>query len=870
MPLLERQQQLDALNFSLQQARTECGKLVLIAAEAGLGKSSLVEQFVSTHRRDARALWGACDALETPRALGPIHEMAAGISDTAIGAEATGPSRERLFRLLFDEFARPERTCVAVLEDLHWADEATLDFLRFMGRRIQRTHALFIVTYREEELPLTHPVRLALGELTGDHIVRLRLAPLSLAAVQDLAKTRGLDAGNLHRITGGNPFFVREILASSGEQVPPTVRDAVLARLMRCSQPTRELAELVAACPGRAARWLIERTMDSGRDAIAEGVVRGLLLEQADALSFRHELARLAVLRSVPPERARALHERLLEALIERHADLSQIIHHAMAAEHAAALLEYAPAAGREAARVGAHREAAAHFKAALRYGSQMTAPGRAEICELYAQECSLTDQVHEAIAWGCAALELHRELGDIDSQSRLLSFLAPEYRGAGDRVRSDQSMTEAVAVLDSAPHSEQLAVALHARARLASHRGQDREAVDFGQRALSLARSFGNRTVESHALNTVGSALLIAGDLSGYVPLEQSLKLALEADLQDCAARAYCNLVFAAVLEHDMLRAVRWLSEGIGYCEERGLFSGIGYMRAYESRLALDRGDWVEAERIATQLWRRGTLAPLQGVPTLTTLALVRARRGEAGAEELLERALSIALPMREPERTGRVHAARAECAFYRGDLECMEREAAAGLDAVSGLRLPWVKGELAFWKSQPRSAATANDIAEPYRRMIAGDWRAAADAWQAFGMPYEQALALMGGPEEALRQALTILDRMGAAPLAAIARKRLRELGARGVPRGPNEVTRSNPAGLTGREVQILWLLVEGLSNAQLARRLHRSQKTIDHHVSAILGKLGVRSRTEVRAVALGMGLLGGAGPPQDSSMP
>jgi DNA-binding CsgD family transcriptional regulator/tetratricopeptide (TPR) repeat protein len=858
--LLERQEQLDTLNRVLLNARADCGKLVLIAAEAGLGKSSLVEHFVAGHQRDARALWGACDALQTPRALGPVHELAAQLPSAAIDSGAAVPSRERLFRALFEEFSRPERPCLAVLEDMHWADEATLDFVRFMGRRIQRTHAVLILTYREDELPLTHPVRLALGELTGDQIVRLRLPPLSLTAVRELARDRGVEPGNLHRVTGGNPFFVREALASSREdEVPPTVRDAVLARLMRCSRPTRELAEVVAMCPGRAAHWLLAGAIGADRDAIADGVARGLLLDQADAVSFRHELARLAVVSSVPPERSRELHARLLKTLIAHGADLPQIVHHAMLAENVEAVLEYAPAAGRQAARVGAHREAAAHFAAALRYRATLSALARAELYELHARECCVTNQSTRAIASAIHALELFRQLGDIESQSRLLSFLAPEYRTSGDKVRADQCLLEATAVLDPVPHSAQLAVALHARARLASNRGQDREAVEFGQRALALARSFGNLETESHALNSIGSALLIAGDRSGYAPLEQSLELALAHDLQECAARAYCNLVFAAVLEHDITRATSYLSAGIPYCEERALFYGVEYIRAYESRLALDRADWSEAERIATQLWRSGTMLPLQSVPTLTTLALVRARRDEPGAEELLDQALALAAPMGEPERTGRVYAARAERAFYRGDLERMAQEATAGLEVVSGLRLPWIKGELSFWHSRVLPLeAVPGDVAAPFRLMILGDWRGAAQAWQGFGMPYEQALAQLEGPEEALREALAILDHIGATPLAAIARRRLRDRGARGVPRGPNEATRLNPAGLTGREAHILSLLVEGLSNAQLARRLHRSQKTIDHHVSSVLAKLGVHSRLEVRAAAIALGLL------------
>jgi DNA-binding CsgD family transcriptional regulator len=248
-----------------------------------------------------------------------------------------------------------------------------------------------------------------------------------------------------------------------------------------------------------------------------------------------------------------------------------------------------------------------------------------------------------------------------------------------------------------------------------------------------------------------------------------------------------------------------------------------------------------------------------LQYVPTLTTLAVVRARRDASDVDEPLEQALTLAASMGEPERTGRAYAAQAERAFYCGDPARMATQAAAGLQVVSGLRLPWVKGELSFWHSRVhRPESPPADVAEPYRLMIVGDWNGAARAWQTLGMPYERALALVEGPEEALREALTILDPMGGTALAAIARRRLRERGARSVPRGPNEATRANPAGLTGREAQILPLLVEGLSNAELARRLHRSPKTIDHHVSSLLAKLGIHSRIEARAAAMSLGLL------------
>jgi ATP/maltotriose-dependent transcriptional regulator MalT len=858
MQLLERQEQLEKLDRCLQEARAGSGKLVLIAGEAGIGKSSLVDQFVSAHKRDATILWGACDALTTPRALGPIQEIAA---QTGVG-DSHGPgadeSRDWLFRGLVDELSRPERPCLVVLEDLHWADEATLDFFRFIGRRIQRTSALFIATYRDDELPLHHPVRLALGELTGQHVLRMRLAALSAAAVGGLAGKSDLDIARLHQLTGGNPFFVHEVLASPGESVPVTVRDAVLARLLRCSRPTREVAELVSMSPGKTERWLIQSVIGEHGAAVDEGLSRGLFAAQTDPVGFRHELARLAVQSTVTPQRVRALHDQLLQALVEHRADLTRIVHHAAGADNAAAVLNYAPLAGKEAARLGAHRESAAHLGVALRYRASLPAAKRAELLEQHAEECSLNNQAGKAIASASEALALWREVGDIVSQSRVLSFLSPEYRVVGDKRQAEDSVATAIALLESLPPTAPLAWAYSTRSRLASNYGRYGEAVDFGQRALLLAREFGDRTIESHALNNIGSAMLIAGDLSGYEHLERSLAIALEHQLEDCAARAYSNLVFCSTLEHDLARAERYYREGIAYCEERGHFSSVAYLHAYGARLALDRGDWTEAARIATGLLQGTELVPLQRVPTLVTLALVRLRRGDPGADELLQEAFELAVAMGEPERLGRVAAARAEQAWYCADLDRVAREAETGLRHLSDMRFPGIKGELLAWRARVQvPASVPEDIQEPFRHLLAGNWRAAADYWDSIGTPYEQALALAEGSEEALRQALAVLDRLGAGPLAAIVRRRLRERGVRAIPRGPNEATRGNPAGLTAREIEVLALLAQGSTNAQLARRLHRSTKTIDRHVAAILGKLGVHSRMQAVVAAQELGI-------------
>jgi DNA-binding CsgD family transcriptional regulator len=860
MHLLERQEQSRVLTEAFGAARAGSGKLILIAGEAGLGKSSLVEQFVSEMRRNARILWGACDALDTPRALGPVHEIAAQTSVLDGRVALPEESRDWLFGALFAQLVPPQRPSVVVLEDVHWADDSTLDFFRFIGRRIQRTNSLLIATYRDEELFPTHPVRRALGELTSRHVIRMRLAPLSAAAVAEMAKNSGRDAAQLLKITGGNPFFLSEALAYPEERVPETVRDAVLARLMRCSAPARDLAELVSISPGKTERWLIEAMLGAHGSAIDEGIARGLLSAPGDAVSFRHELARLAVHSTLAQERARVMHGRVLQALEQHDADLTELVHHAVLADNAAAVLKYAPLAAREAARLGAHREAAAHLSAALRHRDALPPTLQAEFLELLTEEYGLTNQPGLAVLAGREALTLRRAEGNIEAQARVLSLLTPEYRTSGDSNGANESIAEAIALLEPLGGSASLAMAYCARSRLASNRGLDQEAVQFGERALALALELGDPVIESQVLNNMGTALLIAGERSGYESLERSLVLALEKKIDECVARAYCNLMFCATLNHDIVRAEQALRDGIAHCEERGLYCSIAYIRSYAARLALDRGEWADAAQIVFELMQSTELVPVQRVPTRATLALVRIRRGDPGADELLNEVYDLALSMDEPERVGRLTAARAEQAWYRGDLEAVARETAVGLQHLGERRIPWVKGELLFWRSKARAVDPASsNIPQVYRLMLAGEWQAAAESWKKIGMPYEEALCLAEGSDEELLRSLAILDRLGAGPLEAIVRKRLRERGVRGVPRGPRETTRSNPAGLSEKEFEVLALLVEGISNAQIARRLHRSTKTVDHHVSAILAKLEVHSRAEAITAAFGLGFFG-----------
>jgi len=856
MNLLERHSQLEELSRHLQDAGTRTGKIAFVGGEAGAGKSALVEHFAQQSGRAARVLWGHTDALQTSRVLGPVLEVAAGLS--MAGAQA-GSSREQLFSRLFQQLSAPNPLTLVVLEDLHWADEATLDFVRFIGRRIQRTRCLVLATYRDDEIAPSHLLRGALGELTGRHTARIRVPRLSLAAVEQLTRGTTRDPQTVYDVTSGNPFFVRELLSAPPDTVPETVRDAVLARLMQCSPAAQDVAELVSMRPGRTELWLARALLGDMGAAADEAAERGLLRYQDAGLAFRHELGRLAVESTVARGRARELHQAILQQLVRRGSDLSQIVHHAVNAADEGAILEYAPRAATEAAQAGAHREAAAHLATALRNSHGLSAVERAQLLEQHAVECDLTNQVAESLDSATQALAIRREQDDIGAQARMLLLIGMQQWKSGCKVQAEQPIVEAIGLLEAQPPSPALAMAYSARSQRAMTSHQEQDALDFGQRALALAEEFDDNNVRAHALNNIGSVLLASDPVAGVAKLEESLAVALKHNLHMHAGRSYANLVSMSVDQHIAVIADRYVPEGMEYCEVHEVHDCLSYIRAYAAHFELNMGRWNKASLVAGGLVARHSLAIAQRLPALVVLSLVRARRGDPGVEELLDEALRLAVPTGELQRIGRVAAACAEFAWYRDDRVRAAQHARFGLRAAVGKRDTWIVGELAYWgyRADPTLEIPA-DIAQPYALMIAGQWEAAADAWQSLGMPYERALALADGPEEALRESLGIIEQLGAGPLGVIVRQRLRERGVRGVPRGPRPSTRENPAGLTSREIQVLTLLVRGHTNTELANRLHVSTRTVDHHVSSILEKLEVRSRTEAVAAAFGLGIV------------
>ncbi len=321
--LLERADQLAVLKEALASVgRAGRGTVVVVRGEAGVGKTALLRSFCDETARPQAVLWGTCDPLFTPRPFGPLFSIAEGSGGELGPALAQGANPPQLALALAREL-RSSPPTLLVLEDLHWADEATLDVFTLLVRRAEATPALVVATYRDDSLEDAHPLRRVLGELaTTTAVRRLKLAPLSPDAVGELAAPHGIDGQELYEKTGGNPFFVVEVLAGGSEEIPATVKDAVLARAMRLSPGARELLQAVAVVPQRAELWLLEALAGAAVETVDECVTAGMLVAEGDGVVFRHELARLSLESSIGPASKARWHRQALAAISGRPAPL--------------------------------------------------------------------------------------------------------------------------------------------------------------------------------------------------------------------------------------------------------------------------------------------------------------------------------------------------------------------------------------------------------------------------------------------------------------------------------------------------------------------------------------------------------------------
>ena len=864
--LLERDELLAELGAAFSNAAAGEGRLVLVAGEAGVGKTALARAFAAEAVGGARVVWGACDALATPRPLGPFVDVAEELGGELAEAIDRGAAPHQVAAALLDS-ARSGAPTVVVVEDLHWADEATLDAVRLLARRADRARLLVLATYRNDELTRAHPLRLLVGDLaTGSAVERLVVSPLSLEAVARLAEPSGLDPDELHRQTAGNPFFVTEVLAAEGATIPDNVRDAVLARAARLGGRARAVLEAVSVAQPRAELWLLDVLAGESADGLQDCLDSGMLVPRPGAVEFRHELARLAIEESLGPQQRLTLHRQALAALEAPPTgvrDVVRLAHHAEAAGDGAAVLRYAPAAGERAAAVRSHREAAAQFERALRFGDGLPLDELARLYELHSHESYLADVPDEAIASQEAAVRCYRELGDVLREGAATRQLSYILWCPGRTQDSDRVGREAVALLEQLPPGRELARAYSNLGSICQDeqgREDPRAKLLWSRRAVELARQLGDVEIEYDALITIGALGFDSASSDGRDDLDRTLAFGREHADGPMTGRALIRLAAAALVIRELDLAEHYLESGLEefHSPDHGLWRF--YLLTYRAQCELYRGRWDPAAEAAAQVIHEHALSTFPRSFSATILALVRARRGDPGVDELLDEAERLSAGTGELGRLGPVAVARAEVAWLRGRTDTVDRDTAESLELSVHIRAGWDTGQLLVWRRRAGLAdPVPDDLPEPYALELAGRPQEAAAAWDALGCPYDAALALAQSTDDAsLLAAHAALIDLEAPAAAAVVARTLRSRGVRGLRRGPRDRTRENAAHLTAREVEVVRLLADGLRNSEIAERLVVSPRTIDHHVSAVLRKLGAKSRGEAVAAASRAGLL------------
>jgi DNA-binding CsgD family transcriptional regulator/tetratricopeptide (TPR) repeat protein len=847
------------LNDAFEAAGAGRGRIVAIAAEAGARKTALTEGFVASLGGGARVFWGACENLSTPEVLLPLRDIARASGEVF----DLDVDHIRAFESLLRLISRGAAPALLIIEDVHWADTATLDLIRYLGRRIARVRALILISYRDEEVDARSPMRNLLGEMPAGSVERLTLEPLSLAAVSDLAARAGRRGDELFALTAGNPFLVTEALAVEGSVPTDAVRDSTLARASRLSESGRLALEAVSLFPRHAETAVVADLVKSAIDAgLDDCVERGMLSLDGGWVQFRHELARRAIEASVAPTRRRAMHQKIVDVLKRRpDARASEIAHHAERAADVASLLKFAQRAGESAAAAGAPREAAAHFGAMLRHRDAMSANLIVETLERFADQSYLMGSADSAVTSMTEAAELRRRAGETTKLGRDLTRLTRFAWMCARRVDAERFVEEAISVLLTAPPGPELAWAYSHQSQLDMLASRTGSAISYGERALTLARQLGEQEIIVHALGNIGTAKSDDGEPTD--DLVQSLQLAATGRYHDHFERASCNLTCTHYWRRDYTTALEYLERGVAYATALDLTHWEGYLRGWRAMIWLDQGDWGRAEEEAQEISSRCYQTEMYRFPALIALARLRLRRGDQDAETPIEAVRHLAVSMAEPQRIVYVAIVDAECAWQStaqdGALERAKAQLREVYTIAQQRNCLWAAEDSALWLAVlNESVADTSRFTSPYREHCEQRWAEAAAGWRQAGRPYEEALALSRGDEAAQRQALEIFDRLGAVPAASRLRRHMRAGGSRAVPRGPIAGTRANAAGLTRRQVEVLALVDEGLSNTEIAGRLCISAKTAEHHVSAIMARLDATTRQGAAAAARARGLI------------
>lgn len=849
--LLEREQELGRLADLLESVATSGGKVVLIRGEAGIGKSSLVRTFLATVEGSAHVRLGYCDDLHTPQPFGPLWDIA---RDEVVLLKALKASdRQEVMQSLFDLLTVSLRPNIVVIEDTQWSDEATLDAIKYVGRRIARTNGLLVLTYRDEEVDFDNPLRGVLGALPPDYVERVELSGLSRVAVAEIVGESGLDPDEVLELTHGNPFFVTEMAMTAGDRVPASVRDSVMARVGRLSILSREMLRYMSVIPERTSRGELAALVGSAHDQLIECERLGLLDVGTETVAFRHELIRRAVEASLATSERIAIHRALLDVLPDD-TDPARLVHHAFGANDVDSLIDLIPRAAASAAEVGGNREASAHYRMLAPHLSRLADRQRARVLvdwaeiEYYLASADAMDLLEEAI-------DLYRECGSPQELAQALALAVAVNETHARTARAESYAIEAIQVLEAEGDSADLAEALSRYADLLLHKGEGVKADGYVDRALAMGEATGSELATIRALIVKGMLAYVRGDPGGRDLVEEARVRAEQRGHHYEEVTALRSLAYTGQeqddidLQQDVAQRAR--AAAIRY---ELSFLEVEADSVYADAL-MRTGKWDAAEDLATE--NLGSHANAD-VHLMRVLGLLRLRRGRSGGMANLQGAWSLARESGEIDYLLHVGTALAEARWLGQEID-------EGPDQLrelmrTGLRheFPWLAGALASWlfvlgwlDAEPEG------LPEPHAHLIQGNWPGAAAHWEKKGMSYEEAIALSRGDREARVRAVEILDSLGAGAASAKVRKELRDEGIT-IPRRKNRSTREHEAGLTARQAEVLSLLGEGLSNPEIADRLFLSPRTVENHVSAVLAKLDCSTREQAVETARAQGLI------------
>jgi DNA-binding CsgD family transcriptional regulator/tetratricopeptide (TPR) repeat protein len=851
MELLEREADFSSLQSHFERTSDE-GCCVFISGEAGIGKTSLVRHFCRSIRSETTIYSGTCDALFTPRPLAPLYDIAWQMGNNLPGFMKNIQDRSELFSKFFHTIANNEWPVILLFEDIHWADEATLDFIKFFTRRISQTHCLFLCTFRDSHFYSLHSLKNVLGELSPDFYTQLALTPFSKKIVDNLALERGYNGDKVYRLTGGNPFYVHEILASYSKGIPQKIKDSILSVYNRLDENTKRIWELLSIIPKNLEIKYLKEIFPSYHAAIEKSLESGILIQQNGLIFFKHELYRRTIELSLPESKSISLHKRILEHLLlnfEESKQIERIVHHAKHANENEVVKKFAPIAAQKAASVGAHTQACKLYFTAIKYSHTNDTGVFPDLYECYAYECYLTGKIKEAIESQQKALEMRKGKNEIEKTGNCMTFLSKLWWFDGNRKFAETLAHEAIAVLDELPSCKAKAMAYSNMCRLYMQSDLTRECIYWGKKALKIAKEVNDENTVSDALTSIGSILMCnpSSYKKGKKFLLECLRIALKNGSQEDVAHAFTELGTNAVTMKEYDFANKNLTDGISFCEEKDLDSIKLYMLVWKARLNLETGKLKEAFEIVNDVLKNKNISSPTKIMALCVLATIKIRKGEKGAIALLMEAKSMAFVTMELVRILPVFMAMLEFEWLTGESvietgllsEIVDRMANLGKLRKEGSRFYFwlIKAGKEFLLPQRMINREMNGIRD---RVIKE-----AEYWVKIGSPYEYAVALFEGDEMDKRKSIAIMKDLDCVATVEKLKREMIYLGIKGIPRGLRQVTRENPAQLTAREMDVLQLLKEGIRNKEIASRLFISPKTVDHHICSILFKMDVNSR-------------------------